>query len=87
MPKRYLVIYDYDFIIVIAKSIKECVEKLADYTGNKDQLLTKAFNGCEEPQDYINMFNRFANYTINSICELGNKIYADAGIEEHYTIK
>ena len=87
MPKNYIVIYDYEFIIIPATSVKECIVKLSAFTGDKYPLFTKALNGCETTIDYIDMYNRFSDYQINAIYELGNELYADSGMNEHYILE
>ena len=84
--KQYMVIYDYEFLIIMAYSFKECIEKLADYVGDNSDLFRKAMTSLVEIKDMIDMFNHFSNYTINAVYEIGDTVYHDDGMKT-YTYK
>ena len=75
---NYLVVYnDNGFKEITAKNIKDCIVQLADWTGDKTELLLKALNGCELVEDYINMYEYFGSCKINSIFLLQDTIYKE----------
>ena len=72
----YLIFYDNeDFVFVDAENIEDCIIQMADYTGDNSDLFLKALKGCRTSKDYVNMYNHFSNYDINSIFILKETVY------------
>lgn len=73
---KYLVVYNNSgFKEITAENIKDCIVQLADWTGDKTELLLKALNGCELVDDYIDMYEYFGSCKINFIFLLQDTIY------------
>lgn len=73
---QYLIIYeDENFTFADAENVEDCIIQFADYTGANSDLFLKALKGCHTPKDYVDMYNHFGEYTINSILLIQQTIY------------
>lgn len=75
----YFVQISGDWEYFNAVDIPDLVKLVAEYTGNKSDLLMKALIGCAQDEDYIEMYNRFAfSYgSITGIWMLGKHIFGN----------
>lgn len=73
----YMVTYDIDcdFTLIDAENIEDCIIQFADYVGDNSDLFLKALRGCEDINDYVDMYNHFGQYNIQSIHILAKTLY------------
>ena len=73
---NYLVLYDDEnYTFIDAENVEDCIIQFADYTGCNSELILKALQGCQLPIDYVNMYNQFGYYDIDSILVIQQILY------------
>lgn len=77
--KTYLISVNDNWKTIKAKTIKELILKIAEYTGEDSDLFKNAIVVCKTPIEYIEMYNHFAGQwnEIDDIYEVNNHIYGD----------
>lgn len=73
---NYLILYnDECYTFIDAENIEDCIIQFGDYTACNSDLFLKALKGCQSPKDYVDMYNQFSCYNIESILVIQQTLY------------
>lgn len=73
---KYIIIYEVDsYATIEADGIKDCIMKLAEYTGDKTSLFELALRGCNTAEECIAMYEEFSSNGIENIYAMSDTVY------------